>query len=171
MIILFDVQSSIIRRLDENVIAAGSTVIAEFSFTSDWYGQPTRTAVFVNNGQKYYVNLDVNNRCVIPPQCLTNDTQSFTVSVFSDSLTTIEAVVYVCKSSGAGDDDGYVPTFIYEQGIASDNWYIVHNLNKYPSVTVVDSAGNEIICSVQYVDLNICICTFNAPFKGKAYLN
>lgn len=170
MIILFDVQSSIIRRLDEKIIAAGTTVTAEFSFTSDWYGVATRKAVFIANGKTYYVTLDTNNRCLVPPQCLTNDTQFFSVSVFSESITTVETTVYVNKSGG-GDDDGVITTFIYEQGVASDNWYIVHNMNKYPSVTVVDSAGNEIICSVQYIDLNTCICTFKAAFKGTAYLN
>ena len=32
-------------------------------------------------------------------------------------------------------------TFIYEQCTSSDTWVIIHNLNRYPSVTVVDSAG------------------------------
>lgn len=62
-------------------------------------------------------------------------------------------------------------TFVYEQGVASDEWKITHNLNKYPSVTVVDSAGNEVIAEVTYTDLNRCVVTMTAAFKGKAYLN
>lgn len=62
-------------------------------------------------------------------------------------------------------------TFIYEQGVASNIWNITHNLNKYPSVTVVDSAGNEVIAEVTYTDLNRCVVTMTAAFKGKAYLN
>ena len=35
-------------------------------------------------------------------------------------------------------------TFIYEQTSASDTWTINHSLGRYPSVTVVDSAGSVI---------------------------
>lgn len=62
-------------------------------------------------------------------------------------------------------------TFVFEQGVASNIWNITHNLNKYPSVTVVDSAGNEVIAEVTYTDLNRCVVTMTAAFKGKAYLN
>jgi len=62
-------------------------------------------------------------------------------------------------------------TFIFEQGVASISWTIEHNLNKKPSVTVVDTADNVIWPAVQYIDTNTCVATFNAPTKGKAYLN
>ena len=67
--------------------------------------------------------------------------------------------------------ESLVKTFVYEQGIASDEWFIEHNLNKNPAVSVVDSAGNEIIASVQYVDENTVVIKMNGAFKGKAYLN
>lgn len=62
-------------------------------------------------------------------------------------------------------------TYVHEQGIASSEWIINHNLNKFPSVTVVDSAGSEIIVGVRYVDSNTCVIDLTSPFKGKAYLN
>ena len=65
----------------------------------------------------------------------------------------------------------YRSTYIHEQGVASSEWVINHNLNKFPSVTVVDSADNEIIASVKYQSANTCIVTMSSPFKGKAYLN
>ena len=65
-------------------------------------------------------------------------------------------------------DDKY---YVHEQGIASNEWHIKHNLNKHPSVTIVDSAGNEVIGQVHYVDLNNVIITFTSQFSGKAYLN
>lgn len=65
----------------------------------------------------------------------------------------------------------YRTTYIHTQGVASSTWTINHNLNKYPSVTVVDSAENEIIASVKYQDANTCIIEMSSPFKGKAYLN
>ena len=62
-------------------------------------------------------------------------------------------------------------TFVFEQAIASDTWEIEHNLNKHPSVTVVDSAGTVFYPAVQYIDENNIIITMNGATTGKAYLN
>lgn len=62
-------------------------------------------------------------------------------------------------------------TFVFEQAIASDTWEICHNLEKHPSVTVVDSAGTVFFAAVQYVDNNNIIITMNGATTGKAYLN
>ena len=62
-------------------------------------------------------------------------------------------------------------TYIHEQGIAADQWHITHNLKKYPSVTLVDTAGTQFIGKVQYIDENSCIVYMNGATKGKAYLN
>ncbi len=80
-------------------------------------------------------------------------------------------------TAGAGIEIGedntirVIESFIYEQGIASDTWVVHHNLDRRPSVTVVDSAGTQVECFVDYVDENTCRICMNAPFKGKAYLN
>lgn len=62
-------------------------------------------------------------------------------------------------------------TYVFEQAEAATTWYVTHNLNKYPSVTVVDSAGTTIDCTVIYINSNECELRFNAAFKGSAYLN
>lgn len=62
-------------------------------------------------------------------------------------------------------------TFTYEQGIASAVWTVQHNLNKYPSVTVVDSANNVIFPNVEYIDENTIRITMIGASKGRAYLN
>lgn len=62
-------------------------------------------------------------------------------------------------------------TFIYEQGVASSIWEIQHNMGKFPSVTVVDSADNEIVAEVHYIDNDNVVVTMNGASKGKAYLN
>ena len=62
-------------------------------------------------------------------------------------------------------------TYQYDQTIASDIWEINHNLGKFPSVTVVDSAGNMVETEVQYIDKNNCVVLTNGKFKGTAYLN
>lgn len=69
--------------------------------------------------------------------------------------------------AGVGADLNY----LHNQAVASDTWTIVHNLAKYPSVTVVDSAGDEVEGSVNYISANQLTVTFSAPFSGKAYLN
>ena len=62
-------------------------------------------------------------------------------------------------------------TYTHEQGIASDSWVIEHNLNKYPSVTLVDSAGTQFQGRVEYINENKCIVYMNGETTGKAYLN
>lgn len=62
-------------------------------------------------------------------------------------------------------------TFVFEQSIASDTWEIEHNLNKFPSVTIVDSAGTAYYAAVQYESKNKIIVTMNGATTGKAYLN
>ena len=61
--------------------------------------------------------------------------------------------------------------YVHEQGIASAVWTVQHNLNKYPSVTVVDSAENEIVSEVEYLDKNTVRITMTGASKGRAYLN
>lgn len=62
-------------------------------------------------------------------------------------------------------------TYIYEQGVAASTWEINHNMGKFPSVTVVDSAGSVVIGAIDYIDINNLKITFNSSFGGKAYLN
>lgn len=62
-------------------------------------------------------------------------------------------------------------TLILDQPVASDVWVLEHNLDKYPSVTIVDSAGSVVVGDVTYVSKNKIIVTFIGAFSGKAYLN
>lgn len=61
--------------------------------------------------------------------------------------------------------------FIYTQTTPVATWTIAHNLDKYPSVTTMDSVGNQIIGDVTYTDLNNLTVTFTSNIAGKAYLN
>lgn len=61
--------------------------------------------------------------------------------------------------------------FEFDQPTPSTEWSIAHNLGKFPSVSVVDSAGHLGLGSTRYVDSNNVILSFAAPFAGKAYLN
>lgn len=62
-------------------------------------------------------------------------------------------------------------SFVYEQGTSSTEWYIHHGLNKYPNVSVIDSAGTAVVGEVVYVDKNNVILKFSAAFTGRATLN
>lgn len=62
-------------------------------------------------------------------------------------------------------------TFVFTQGTAAREWTIQHDLNKFPSVTVVDSAGTVVIGEISYVDNNTIILHFSGAFSGVAYLN
>lgn len=68
----------------------------------------------------------------------------------------------------AGGNDKY---FAFEQATSSNIWIINHNLNKKPSVTVVDEYDRIVIPAVRYINDNTVELTFNFAFKGKAYLN
>lgn len=61
--------------------------------------------------------------------------------------------------------------FIYKQQTASDTWTVVHNLGKYPSITVVDSAGTVVTGEIILQTTEQAVISFNAAFSGKAYCN
>lgn len=62
-------------------------------------------------------------------------------------------------------------TYIYDQTTPSATWVIQHNLQKYPSVEVVDSAGTVVEGGISYDNDNQITITFVGAFSGKAYLN
>lgn len=62
-------------------------------------------------------------------------------------------------------------TYIHDQDVPASTWTINHNLNTYPSVTIVDSAGTCVFGAVRYANANTIICSFSGAFSGKAYLN
>ena len=69
--------------------------------------------------------------------------------------------------AGAGGDKHYAHT----QVTSSTTWNIVHGLKKFPNVTVVDSAGTNVVGEVEYVSNTEVNLIFSGAFSGKAYLN
>ncbi len=61
--------------------------------------------------------------------------------------------------------------YTHNQSTSSNQWTIPHGLNKYPSVQVIDSAGNLCIGQVTHNSVNQLTLDFNSSFGGKAYLN
>lgn len=78
---------------------------------------------------------------------------------------------YIGSSAGGGD-----LTYVHDQAAPASQWTITHNLGKYPSVNVVDSAGTAIEGEVQYTSINQLVVSFYAggalaATAGFAYLN
>ena len=61
--------------------------------------------------------------------------------------------------------------YVHKQSSAADQWTIVHNLGKYPSITVVDSAGTVVVGEIVLQTTEQAVISFNGAFSGKAYCN
>lgn len=62
-------------------------------------------------------------------------------------------------------------TFNFVQGVAANIWNIAHNLGKFPSVTIFDSADTPLIGEIEHLNDNNLNINFNKAVSGKAYLN
>ena len=69
-------------------------------------------------------------------------------------------------SSGVGDKN-----FVFNQAVASTTWTVQHNLNKFPSCTMVLSTGQQGYGDVTFIDENNLTITFASAESGKAYIN
>lgn len=64
--------------------------------------------------------------------------------------------------------------YTHIQATASANWVINHELDKIPSILIIDDAGNEISGCVKFdigSPLDILRIEFSEPVTGKIYLN
>ena len=69
-------------------------------------------------------------------------------------------------SSGAGDKN-----FVFNQAVASATWTVQHNLDKFPSCTMVLGTGQQGYGDVTFIDENNLTITFAGAESGKAYIN
>lgn len=99
--------------------------------------------------------------------------EQVTIGVNSQTASGISVVeqptsTVTISTNAAGGDKSYV----HDQGSPSDTWEVQHNLNKKPSVTVVNYYGVVVYGNVEYVDNNNVKLTFEAgAFSGKAFFN
>lgn len=82
------------------------------------------------------------------------------------------------KTTQLQNDAGFITaenvhstTYVHNQLSTSNEWIIQHNLLKFPSITVVDSAGSVVIGDITYTSENEIRLNFQGAFSGKAYLN
>jgi hypothetical protein len=71
----------------------------------------------------------------------------------------------------AGPPGPSATTYIHTQGPLSAVWTVSHSLNRFPSVTVVDSGNSVVIPDVHYDSANQITIMFGSATSGKAYLN
>lgn len=61
--------------------------------------------------------------------------------------------------------------FVFEWRTIESTIDIQHDLGKNPSVTVVDTAGSEVVCDIIHKDKNNVKLIFSSPTRGVAYFN
>lgn len=67
---------------------------------------------------------------------------------------------------GTGD-----AAYVHIQSSPSDTWTVVHNLNKYPAIDVVDTGGSMVIPDVRYDTANEVTIMFGSATSGRAFCN
>ena len=67
--------------------------------------------------------------------------------------------------------DNVQATFEFTQGVPATTWNITHDLNKFPSITVIDTGNTVVTGEYNYTSNKTVTLTFSAAFAGKAYLN
>ena len=67
--------------------------------------------------------------------------------------------------------DNVPATFEFTQGVPATTWNITHDLNKFPSITVIDTGNTVVTGEYNYTSNKTVTLTFSAAFAGKAYLN
>jgi hypothetical protein len=86
-----------------------------------------------------------------------------TLDDHEDRIAAIEALIPAFPS-----DKNYV----HVQNTAAAIWNITHNLNKKPSVTIIDSAGSIVLAKLVYVNLNTVTIDFDgSATSGEAIFN
>jgi len=140
--------------------AAGNDVI---NYLLTLIGRPVILARLknLNNFGVYRLNslvVDANNADLY--------NASFTLIVANGRITASEYYGFAIYPEISADKN-----FVFTQNNPAVTWTITHNLDKFPSVSVVDSANEIVYGEVTYTNTNLLTVTFTAAFSGKAYLN
>jgi hypothetical protein len=94
----------------------------------------------------------------------TPEKNAISLSVPERSITNVN--IKGLKSVGKSDAN-----YVHNQTTASNVWTVNHGLNKFPSVTTIDSSERVVFGEIEFVDENNVVLTFKGSFKGKAFFN
>lgn len=61
--------------------------------------------------------------------------------------------------------------YVHDQQVASASWVVTHALNKFPSVSIVNTANQAVVGDITYNSTSQLTITFTSPISGKAYIN
>lgn len=139
----------------------------------------------LNADDKGFITFDTDDRTIyfwdgndwktfgLSQDQLDNIAAAYAKTVTGLEVTRTETVetIHLLTRDGQSFSTSFNYAYIHIQATASASWVIVHNLGKYPSVSIVDSAGSEVIGEVIYNSKNQLTVSFSAAFSGKAYLN
>ena len=73
--------------------------------------------------------------------------------------------------AGPAGPSGASHTTVIAQDAPVTVWTLAHGLGRYPSVTLIDTAGDQFFAALTYLDADTIQVTLNAPCAGKAFLN
>lgn len=145
------------------------------------YGSSTNIAInFLNTLVDEYVLLcntdDINNFGIYKITAITPDLGApefyditFTLIASNGNLESEEYYSIIAWPYNKGEtNDKY---YVHDQNNASAVWNVTHNLEKYPSVSVTLSTGQQGLAAVSYINNNSLTITLQAPESGKAHLN
>jgi hypothetical protein len=77
----------------------------------------------------------------------------------------------IAISSRVTSGDVKDKNYVHNQTTSSNVWTVNHGLNKFPSVTTIDSSERVVLGEIEFVDENNVVLTFKGSFKGKAFFN
>ena len=104
---------------------------------------------------------------VLEPEVVVHSVQSRLVEVVAPGPVGPVGPVGTIDSAGLISD----ARLSHHQATAASIWTITHNLGKNPSVSIVDSAGDECEGEVRHISVNELVVSFSAAFTGRAFLN
>lgn len=107
------------------------------------------------------------------PRAITITTRASSVRVNGGATVAVKrpdavkvVVVGVQGPSGASS-----ASYTHTQSSPLMVWTVAHNLNRYPSITVVSNLMQRVEPDVEYIDANIVRITHAAPQIGKVFCN
>jgi hypothetical protein len=90
---------------------------------------------------------------------------------FSDNTVinlTDEETTLVLDLNSAGVSTTYVHTYVHNQTVESAEWIINHNLNRQPTITILNTASMTVIANVIHVSVNQARAYFSSAVVGRA---
>lgn len=116
--------------------------------------------------EKKTANWKVKQRNVIspPPPVFKKPLRIPTV----EKLVKLKPVPPKCKIKKCQEVD---KNYLHIQDVPAQTWYVEHNLQKYPSVTVMLPTGQVGYGDVVHIDKNNLTITFTGDESGKASIN